>query len=352
MTPVIMEKINFRLLNDELQDEWNKYVISSSSSSFVHHTAWKEIVEKIYGHKPYYLTAFENKKIVGVLPLFLISIPLLGKVLASSIFGSYGGICADNIYVVKSLMNEGENLARSLDVRYLEIKNFENYSLLNDKWDKYFNYYTLVLKLNKDPEVVWNNITKKARQNIRKAQNSNVKIVRGKEYIDEFYNLIAKNMRLLGTPVHSKKFYEAILKKFNGDAELFIAKLSDKTISVALTIKFGDFIFGYANAAHPDYLTYKPNFLIYWEIIKSVADSNIKFFDLGRSLLNSGTYSFKQNFGAYAVPLYYDYFLNRIKSIPAINQENKKLKLATTIWSHLPLSVTKIIGPHLIKYVA
>lgn len=346
-----MEKINFCFLNSELQNDWNNYVINSPTSSFVHHCAWKEIVENIYGHKPYYLIASENEKIVGVLPLFLISIPLLGKTLSSGIFGSYGGICADNFDIAKSLMNEAEKLSRSLNAKYLELKNFDNYNLQNDKWDKYLDYYTLVLKLDKDPEVVWNNITKKARQNIRKAQSSNITVVTGNEYLNDFYELMANNMRLLGTPVHSKKFYEAILKIFNGDAELFIARLSDKTISVALTIKFGKYIFGYANAAHPDFLSYKPNFLIYWEIIKSVAGSNIELFDLGRSLINSGTFIFKQNFGAYPAPLYYDYYLNKIKTIPAINQENIKFKLATNIWSHLPLSVTKIVGPHLIKYV-
>ncbi len=346
-----MDKINFKLLNDELLNEWNQYVLNSPGASYVHHSAWKETVENTYRHKPYYLMAYCDNKVVGTLPLFLVSIPLIGKILASGIFGTYGGICANDENVAASLINEAENLARSLEVKYLELKNFENYNLRNDKWDKYLDYYTMVLKLNKDPDIVWNNITKKARQNIRKAQNSNVKIVNGNNYLDEFYNLIANNMRLLGTPVHSKKFYEEILKKFNGDAELFIAKLSNKTISVALTIKFGNYIFGYANAAHPDYLTYKPNFLIYWEIIKSVADSNIEFFDLGRSLLNSGTFIFKQNFGAYPVTLYYDYYLNKIKTIPNINQENKKLKIATNIWSHLPVSVTTLLGPHIIKYV-
>ncbi|HSP86575.1 MAG TPA: GNAT family N-acetyltransferase, partial [Ignavibacteriaceae bacterium] len=198
----------------------------------------------------------------------------------------------------------------------------------------------------------WNNITKKARQNIRKAQSSNITVVTGNEYLDDFYELMANNMKLLGTPVHSKSFYQAIIKKFNGDAELFIAKQSGKTISVALTIKFGKYIFGYSNAAHPDYLSYKPNFLIYWEIIKSAVNSSYELFDLGRSLNNSGTFTFKQNFGAYPVQLYYDYYLNKINTIPAINQDNNKLKLATNIWSHLPLGITKMVGPHLIKYVA
>ena len=289
---------------------------------------------------------------MGVLPLFLISVPFLGKVLASGAFGSYGGVCSDNSDIAKSLFTEAKDLAYSLNVKYLEIKNFENYDLENEKWDKYLNYCTFVLKLDKNPDVVWNNITKKARQNIRRALNSNITIVNGNEYLDEFYNLIAHNMRMLGTPVHSKKFYKSILKKFKGDAGLYIVKVKDRTASVALTINFGKYIFGYANAAHPDYLSYKPNFLIYWEIIKSAEGSDLEYFDLGRSLINSGTYNFKQNFGAHPVPLYYDYYLNKITSIPSVNQENPKLKFATNTWSHLPLGVTKMIGPHLIKYVA
>ncbi len=345
-----MEKIKFKLLNDELKKEWDSYILDAAGSSYVHHSAWKETIEKSYKHKPFYLMAFCDNRIVGALPMFLVSIPLIGKVLASGIYGTYGGICADNTDVATSLMNEAENLSQSLQVNYLEIKNFENFNLKNKKWDKYLSYYTMVLKLDKNPDVVWNNITKKARQNIRKAINSDIKVVNGHQYFDVFYDLIAYKMKLLGTPVHSKKFYKSILDNFKG-AELYIAQLSGKAVSVALTVKQGNIIFGLANAADQNYLQYKPNFLIYLEIIKSVASSNIEYFDLGRSLLNSGTYTFKENFGAYPVPLYYDYYLNKIKTIPTINKENKKLQIATNIWSHLPLGVTKMIGPHLIKYV-
>jgi len=346
-----MDKINFYLLNDELQNEWDQYVFNSVGSSYVHHSAWRETIENVYGHKSYYIMAFCKNKVVGVLPLFLISIPLMGKLLASGLYSSYGGICADNVDVAGSLMNEAENLANSLDVKYLEVKNYDNYNLMRNKGDKYLNYYTMVLKLDKNPENVWNSITKKARQNIRKATNSGIKIVSGNEYFDEFYKLISVNMKQLGTPVHSRKFYKSILDKFDGDAELYIAKLSNETVSVALTIKYGKFVFGYANAAHSNYLTYKPNFLIYWEIIKSMANSGVEYFDLGRSLIDSGTYNFKLNFGAYPVQLYYDYYLNKITDVPNINQENKSLKIAANVWSHLPLSLTKLIGPHLIKYI-
>ena len=352
MTQKQKERIYFRLLNDELKVEWNKYVTSSSSACYIHHIAWKETIENTYGHKPYYLMAFENEKVVGVLPMFLISIPLLGKILASGVFGSYGGICADNSDIANFLMTEAADLSRSLNVKYLEIKNFNNFSQENKGWEKYYNYYTFIIKLDKNPDLVLNKLTKKARQNIRKAVRSNIKIVKGSRYLEAFYDLIANNMKRLGTPVHSKKFYKSILKKFNGDAELYIAKFEDRTVSVALTIKYNSNIFGYANAAHPDYLSYKANFLIYWEIIKSAGGSELKYFDLGRSINNSGTFNFKQNFGASPLPLYYDYYMNKVKNIPVINSESKILSPAAQLWSHLPLGVTKKLGPHLIKYVA
>ena len=48
-------------------------------------------------------------------------------------------------------------------------------------------------------------------------------------------------------------------------------------------------------------------------------------------------------------PLYYQYYLHRIKEIPNINPSNPKFDLPKSIWQRLPLPITKWLGPKLVR---
>jgi hypothetical protein len=50
-------------------------------------------------------------------------------------------------------------------------------------------------------------------------------------------------------------------------------------------------------------------------------------------------------------PLHYQYVLLGLKELPRINPSNPKFELPRRIWSRLPLGVTKLVGPRLLKYI-
>ena len=75
-------------------------------------------------------------------------------------------------------------------------------------------------------------------------------------------------------------------------------------------------------------------------------------FDFGRSSLDEGTYKFKKQWGASPVPLPWQYisFGKDIRAGDSIS-ENNAFRTAGEIWKRFPISLTKIIGPHLRKYI-
>jgi hypothetical protein len=69
---------------------------------------------------------------------------------------------------------------------------------------------TLVLPASE--EAAWKGFDNKVRNQIRKAEKSNLDAwVDGLELLDDFYAVFARNMRDLGTPVYSRRLFEEVL---------------------------------------------------------------------------------------------------------------------------------------------
>ena len=135
------------------EQKWNKYVLTSSSSTGYHQMGWKRIIEKTYGLKSFYLMAIDDGKVHGILPLFFIkSNKLFPSCLVSLPFLDCSGVCADNIDVEKQLLIESVNLMDELGAEYVEIHHLDRHELdLATSEDK----VTMLLKLEDDPEVIW-----------------------------------------------------------------------------------------------------------------------------------------------------------------------------------------------------
>ena len=50
-------------------------------------------------------------------------------------------------------------------------------------------------------------------------------------------------------------------------------------------------------------------------------------------------------------PLPYQYYLVKDKELPNLNPTNPKFSTFISIWKKLPVSVTKILGPRIIKLI-
>ncbi len=330
---------------------WENYIGRAGAATVFHRWAWRTAIESAYAHQPFFLIARnrEASEIRGVLPLFLMRRPLFGPILASSPFASYGAICAEDAAAEQALLNEAIRIARELDVTYLELKS--TCEAPCDELQRHSDYLNYQIQLD-DPEKIWRSRFEKAtREAIRQAGRFGLLMERGHHLLSEFYALMAINMRKLGTPVHSRAFYQSILASYQSDAELYLVRHDRQAAAVLLLLRFRASSCALYAASHPDLRKYRANNFMYWEVLKAEHTRGARRLDLGRSLKESGHSHFKRSLGATAQPLYYEYFLHRAKRIPRIRQGNRSLALATRAWSWLPLRLTMGLGPHLIKHV-
>ena len=88
---------------------------------------------------------------------------------------------------------------------------------------------------------------------------------------------------------------------------------------------------------------------LYWNILRTAIEKNYRIFDFGRSSKDAGTLKFKKQWGAIEKQLYWYYDLQDGNNLPELSPGNKKFSVAIAMWRKMPIFITKIIGPAIVK---
>lgn len=342
-----MEIKLFQTESDEKR--WDDFVRDSPCTTFYHQTGWRNVIERTYGHKPYYLFAEENNQILGILPLFLINDMFWGKRLVSLPFCSYGSICSGDKSAAEAMMAQANELMMHLNTRYVELRCLDD-DIVTDGLPVNDLYSTYLLRLSADPDIIWRQMNQKRRNTIRKAVKYGLTIVSSKDDVEDFYGLYAQNMRDLGTPVHNAIFFRELKTEFPDNVRAMLVQYEGKIIAgIHLLLFNGTLTSGWA-ASLRDYLYYAPNDLLYWEAIKYGCEQGFEYFDFGRSLAGAGSARFKKEWGSAEVKLKYCYLLNTDK-MPHLNPSIPKYARLAKIWRRLPLTIANRLGPLIRKSI-
>jgi len=90
-----------------------------------------------------------------------------------------------------------------------------------------------------------------------------------------------------------------------------------------------------------------PNQMLYWTAIREAISRGLDTFDFGRSQWSTGTYRFKEQWGARAEPLHYQSLLGSAADVPSFASQRHRLDLAARVWKRLPLAVARVLGDRL-----
>lgn len=212
---------------------------------------------------------------------------------------------------------------------------------------------TLILDLPAESDELWRKIGDKARNQVRKAERLGLMAQWGKEQVGDLYDVYAANMGRLGTPVHARAFFEAVVSKFGDDADVLTVRLADKAIGAMLLLKHGNTWADPFASSLPGYQRYNPNMLLYWEALRSACMQGVEMFDFGRSQSGSGTDKFKRQWGSVAYPLEYrTYEDGQPHNVASTSfYRGSKGRLVSSIWRKLPSPIQMAIGPKIRKWL-
>jgi FemAB-related protein (PEP-CTERM system-associated) len=294
------------------------------------------------------LQATENGQTVGTLQLALVKSPLFGRFLVSLPYINTSGVAADSDEVARRLVDHAVALADEHDVRYLELRGGRQveHPALTQKSD---TKVLMRLPLPATPEALLASFKSKLRSQIKSGEKHAFDVqFGGQELLAPFYDVFSRNMRDLGTPVYSRRLFTSILSRFGGGAELCVVRLGGQPVAAALLLHGSDVTEVPSASSLRAHNATNANMVMYWHLLKRAVERGQKTFDFGRSTIDGNTYRFKKQWGAEPEPSVWQYYVRR-GTIGQLRPDNARFSLAIRTWQRLPVWLTRLVGPAIVR---
>jgi FemAB-related protein (PEP-CTERM system-associated) len=348
-------------------DEYDQYVAGHPQATPYHRSAWLNATTSAYGHTGWLITVHNSGHLCGVLPLVEVKPPIGAGSLVSLPFCDLGGVLADSLEIREQLIAEAKALAKTNRVKTLEIRE-GGAALETEQATGTLPEHTkvrMLCELPKNSEALFKSYKPKLRSQIRKAEKNGLRAELRTEAdaVDLFYDVFTQNMRRLGSPVHSLRWFNDLKAAYGEHLLISVVFQGDKPVGAGIVLLGGrQACIPWASTLE-EFNRLAPNMLLYWTLLSHVCDLGYTLFDFGRSTLGEGTYRFKKQWGAQPYELIWSEHLNGVQKTASTDSAmtdsndtgasglSRLRPLIEKIWRRLPLAITNWLGPKLRRYI-
>jgi FemAB-related protein (PEP-CTERM system-associated) len=328
--------------------QWDEFVRNQRGWTHFHLAGWRRVIERVFHHECLYLSASANGAMVACLPLVRVQSVVFGRFLVSMPFLNYGGPLGSEAGI-RALTTEAVRIADRHRVKLLELRSGVPLSIdLSVSHRK----VTFILDLPSTPEALWSSLPAKLRSQIRRPQKDGVVVRSGADQVGAFYDVFAQHMRDLGTPVMPRRFFETVADVFPDDVHFAVAYHDNEPVACGCGFLWGEeFEITWASALR-SHKALSPNMLVYWELMAEMSRRGVRRFNFGRCTPGSGTYRFKTQWGGRETPLWWYQHSARGNHDGGVPRQDKGMfALASRAWRRLPLRVTNLLGPSIVRFI-
>ena len=291
--------------NDQLQ--WDTYVANHPRGGGYHFWGFKKAITAAYGFSGVYLMALVGGRIRGVLPLIHIHLPWMRGGLFSLPYCDAAGPLADSTAIERALILGASSHAREHGIHTLEIRSSRPLSGGWTNGARNPGKVKMSMALPSHPDALLASLKSKVRSQVKKPMRDGLGVcLGGRELLKDFHNIYCENMRDLGSPAHSMKWFSEIFKGYGNRAHVGLVRLSDGRPAAAGII-----------LCHPRQVSipwasslrrfnrFNPNMLLYWQFLSFAILRGYPSFDFGRSTPGEGSFKFKAQWGAMGSSLHW-----------------------------------------------
>lgn len=344
------EGLRVRQLQDDDGARWDAFVASCPQATFFHRAGWAQVIRQAFGHETLFLMAERDGEIEGVLPLARIRSWLFGHSLISLPFCVYGGIAARSAPAAQALDSFAREQASALGVDHLEYRHRDRQ--FHPEWPGKDLYATFRKVLEPDPEANLQAIPRKQRRMVRQGIKAELRSDWSDDQagLDAFFDLYARSVHRLGTPVFPRRYFMLLREVFGDDCRvLTVSSAAGEPVSGVLTFFFRDEVLPYYGGGAEAARRLAGYDFLYWELMRRSCAAGYRMFDFGRSKRDTGAYHFKRNWGFEPQTLAYEYGLFRASAVPDHNPLNPRYQRAIRMWQRLPLPLANFLGPWVVR---
>ncbi len=332
--------------------ECETYLCSRTDSTFVDMWSWHQVIQKAYGLSQYWYMARDGERVRGFLALALSTNSLFGRYLATAPFGNQGGFYADDDATVRTLLDKAIEVHDGTGAAYTLIRLLDGQSAAPRGWERDPSYATYHLPLDPDPDSLYeHHLRSIVRNRIRKARTHDLVVRFGHvELLDDFWRVINRAARDLGSPYHSRTYLKILMTEHREKAELALVYTSDgRAIGGSLLMHHENAISQLHVVCLRRYWSLCANEYLYWSVIEECCRRGLSRLDLGRSLVGTGNERFKMKWRPERRPIANWYHLSEGRELPHLNPSNPRFDRARALWRRMPLPLAKLVGPHIMS---
>ncbi len=294
-----------KIINTLTKDFWDEVVSKSGNATFFHSPTWAEIISQTYPEMRIATKGIEfGDGTRAVFPLISVRTRLNGifNTYYSMVPGVYGGIISDGrrLTTVELEMIFSRLKTRKFNHIIYVDNPFESYEIPESYQKR--EMFTHVLKLNSDFEITKRNFSRGNKSNINKSKRRGVSIENAQTEADykEYYEIYNDSLSRWGDHTSSRYSFELfhnIYKINSPNIKLWLAKVDNKAIAGALVFYQNKHAVAWHGACLQSHFDFRPNNLLYAEIIRDVCEQGYKYFDFNPSGGHEGVVRFKESFG-------------------------------------------------------
>ncbi len=346
-----------RVTDRSLDAEVKEYVAAHPQSEMMHLPVWDEIISVGLKHAVYRVIARENGKIVGTCGLTHIRSPLFGNRLISIGAFTGGGILCDHAEAGEAILQKILKFSEDLGVDITEMRESvaDNPAYANDQRGIVRDglYASFVKELPKTPEEILLVPGRKKRADVRKGIDNKALSVHHDASFDEFMQNYALTLKNHGTPSHYKKFYKYLIETLAREnaVNLTCVRYEGKAVAAVCSFLYKETLIAYYGGADPLARKLHAFDYMYYELMCYARKNEFRFFDFGRSKVDSGGYAYKHHWRFDPQPLAYRYYPIKKDKIPDISPKNPKYALPIKLWQKAPAFITDALGGYIARQI-
>ncbi|MFZ5518903.1 MAG: lipid II:glycine glycyltransferase FemX [Candidatus Zhuqueibacterota bacterium] len=285
---------------------WEETIARCPNATFFHTCAWAKLMTAIYPHLSIATMGFEmSDGARAVLPLLSVRSRLKGMVRTfyTMVPGVYGGIVTDRRCLTRLELEMVFSKFKGLKFNHIVYVNnpYESYDIPGRYRES--EMFTHILNLNQDYECIKRNFSRGNRSTINKAIRSGVTIELAQTYSDyqEYYEMYQDSLDRWGDRASSFypfELFHHIFELNSPHIKLWLAKVDGIIIAGSLVFSYNNHVVAWHGAARRSHFEYRPNNLLYAQIIRDAYNQGYRYFDFNPSGGHEGVVHFKESFGA------------------------------------------------------
>jgi len=326
---------------------WDAFVARAEGSSFCHLAGWRDILSDVLGVESLYRVAVDpDGELQGVLPLVRVRSWIFGHYLVSLPFLNDGGPLGTRD-ARRQLTDEAVAEARRSGADLLELRTRDGAGLGLPVSSRKI---TVLLPLPPTADDLFKSFPSKLRSQIRRPLKEGLTVRFGPDQTEPFYDIFARTMRDLGTPVLPRRFFERVAAAFSNLTVFGVVYRGDQPLAAGCGFLWrGEFEMTWAGALRES-RTLAANMLLYWAFMEQMIVRNARVFNFGRCTPGGGTHLFKQQWGGADVALpWCQYAAAAVQAPPS--PDDPAFSWGPRLWRHLPLAIANRLGPRLVRFL-